>query len=74
MASLGSSLDGFERDAIGECNASSGLASELVVFVLAVPEDAPVAIIDNTTADPAVDDPEKVAMPDNAVALVCFPR
>ena len=33
-----------------------------------------VAIIDNTAADPAVDDPEKFAMPDNAVALGMLPN
>ena len=36
-----------------------------------MPEDA---IIDNTAADPAVDDPEKVAMPDNTVALRMLPN
>ena len=67
-AGLGSSLDGFERkDASGDCKDSNGLASELVVTVLAVPEDAPAAIVDNAITDTAVDDPEKVTMPDNAV-------
>ena len=75
IAKPASSLDGFERNNdSGDCRDSTGLALELVVIVLAVPEDAFEAMVDNAVVAPAVDDPKKVTMPDNAAAFGMLPK